>query len=541
MSLRSFLNKTIIVAVLLAVSCSDGRELVQLDQTDNFVLNRISVTGEVCSQEPPSLPIKNYIMFIVDRSASMLVNQSFFTNSMGQPSDTTKEAIRDVNNFVINATAAGVADLHVGIITYSTVVNVIAPFTAGGVTDTDINNIPDPIGTTNIADAITTAEQEIEAVIDQVVADDEDGDYNVAFTTIMLGDGNADNGEPGEQLIETKDEIVFRAGRITRFDQIYPWVQTRMAMHLLIGADLQGSPSLLAKVRDLFICIAAEFVETGSGGSYEEIIADPGNPQAFTFDTPNINATAGPNQIKSLFAANINVVPDSSQGIWDFHLDSDGDGLTDDEELVLGSDPLVYDTDGDGCGDHTESITSFDPQVVDCDCDDDGDRDDPDGDGLVTCEEKLNNTNPFHPDSDGDAIPDRFEVLNKMNANDFNDALLNKDGDSINNREEFFYHLDLNNSNPPNTDAISYRYDLNTAQINAEGQYCVTFTISNIMVLETLQGGVNNIQVVALEDANNQVLQQNRYNLVNIQVTYINDQLQGPSSYDIALDDWTAN
>ncbi len=41
--------------------------------------------------------------------------------------------------------------------------------------------------------------------------------------------------------------------------------------------------------------------------------------------------------------------------------DSDGDGLTDDEELRLGTDPYSVDTDGDGYNDKLEVDTGHDP------------------------------------------------------------------------------------------------------------------------------------------------------------------------------------
>ena len=55
--------------------------------------------------------------------------------------------------------------------------------------------------------------------------------------------------------------------------------------------------------------------------------------------------------------------------------DADNDGLTNDEELALGTDPLSWDTDGDGLDDYYEINTSHtDPLLPDSDCD--GVRDD---------------------------------------------------------------------------------------------------------------------------------------------------------------------
>lgn len=58
--------------------------------------------------------------------------------------------------------------------------------------------------------------------------------------------------------------------------------------------------------------------------------------------------------------------------------DSDGDGLTDAEELILGTDPHNPDTDYDGLSDYDEV--------------------------------RVYVTNPLHPDTDGDQVADGFEV-----------------------------------------------------------------------------------------------------------------------------------
>ncbi len=42
-------------------------------------------------------------------------------------------------------------------------------------------------------------------------------------------------------------------------------------------------------------------------------------------------------------------------------LDTDGDGLTDEEERQIGTDPLLADTDGDGLEDADERMRGSDP------------------------------------------------------------------------------------------------------------------------------------------------------------------------------------
>ncbi len=86
-------------------------------------------------------------------------------------------------------------------------------------------------------------------------------------------------------------------------------------------------------------------------------------------------------------------------------IDSDGDGLTDDEEASLGTDPLNPDTDGDGVNDGDEAANGTDPLNPDTDGDgvNDGSDADPldpasdtDGDGVSDSDETANGTDPLN-------------------------------------------------------------------------------------------------------------------------------------------------
>jgi len=105
--------------------------------------------------------------------------------------------------------------------------------------------------------------------------------------------------------------------------------------------------------------------------------------------------------------------------------DNDGDGLSNDEEKRLGTDPDNPDTDGDGLNDGAEvNTTKTDPKNPDTDGDglNDGDevfnhltdplKKDTDGDGLNDGDEvNKYKTDPLKPDTDGDGLNDGDEVL----------------------------------------------------------------------------------------------------------------------------------
>ncbi|HET7153600.1 MAG TPA: OmpA family protein [Candidatus Kapabacteria bacterium] len=157
-------------------------------------------------------------------------------------------------------------------------------------------------------------------------------------------------------------------------------------------------------------------------------------------------------------------------------LDSDGDGLTDKEEIALGTDPHNPDTDGDGLTDYEEVkkyhtnplkkdsdadgltdyqeifVTHTDPNNPDSDGDGltDGDevnvyhtdplKKDTDGDGLTDGDEvKVYHTDPLKTDADGDGLSDADEVL-KYHTNPL---LADTDGDGLSDADEVLkYHTD---------------------------------------------------------------------------------------------------
>ena len=119
--------------------------------------------------------------------------------------------------------------------------------------------------------------------------------------------------------------------------------------------------------------------------------------------------------------------------------DSDGDGLSDGEELEYGTDPNNADSDGDGLSDGDE-VNSYgtDPTKVDTDGDGLTDYDevityktdptnangDVDGDGLSDVDEiNTYNTDPTNADSDGDGFTDGQEVDMGTNPNDGSDPV----------------------------------------------------------------------------------------------------------------------
>jgi outer membrane protein OmpA-like peptidoglycan-associated protein len=139
--------------------------------------------------------------------------------------------------------------------------------------------------------------------------------------------------------------------------------------------------------------------------------------------------------------------------------DTDGDGLTDGEEVrIYGTNPLNPDTDGDGLTDGDEVHKYHtNPKLADSDGDGltDGDEvlkyytdplsRDTDGDGISDYDEIFKyHTDPLKKDTDGDGISDYDEIF-KYHTNPL---LKDTDGDGLSDYDEIFkYH-----TNPLNVD-----------------------------------------------------------------------------------------
>lgn len=168
--------------------------------------------------------------------------------------------------------------------------------------------------------------------------------------------------------------------------------------------------------------------------------------------------------LRSFLASNINARP--SPGT--FKVDTDGDGLSDEEEALLGTNKYAKDSDNDGFADFLENFyatSGWDPlNPSDADCplelyDQDGDLkpDDSDGDGLSDCEERFIGTNRLKYDSDGDGIGDGLELLFRTNPIT-NDLLDDLDFDGLPNGEEIRLHCDPRVDDATHRSQMSYQY-----------------------------------------------------------------------------------
>jgi VWA domain-containing protein/thrombospondin type 3 repeat protein len=195
------------------------------------------------------------------------------------------------------------------------------------------------------------------------------------------------------------------------------------------------------------------------------------------FDLTNIKRE---NSIKNLIITDMNQLL-TKDGL---KVDSDGDGISDEQEFMLGLNRLSRDSDGDGFNDKIELDNmrlGLDPGQMNPGCEMPSDKADVDGDGLAKCEEVLLRTSTELFDTDADGIPDGTEVFLGTNPVK-SDALEDADLDGIRNGDEIRFHTNVSLDESTTRSGFAYRYKTSELGLNDKGENCYQFEIKNIQL-----------------------------------------------------------
>lgn len=180
--------------------------------------------------------------------------------------------------------------------------------------------------------------------------------------------------------------------------------------------------------------------------------------------------------------------------------DSDADGLTDDDEIAIGTDPFDPDSDDDGLLDGEEVLVyATDPLDPDSD-----------GDGLLDGEEVLvAGTDPNDPDTDGDGVPDDTDPfplefnLSPVAVCTLEEIAVEAEGDF----GALITQLDGSQSFDPDGDALSFHWDASGVVFDdpdsptPTGIFPVGITMATLTVSDA-NGGFDTCDVlVVVQDA----------------------------------------
>ena len=206
-------------------------------------------------------------------------------------------------------------------------------------------------------------------------------------------------------------------------------------------------------------------------------------------------------EIKQLLAYNRSAaLPDGSQAP---EPDSDQDGLSDAEELKLGTDPLLADSDHDGLGDGFEVKVALDPLHPNMVCNTDASQDS-DHDGLNDCEETFLNLDKARFDTDHDLFPDRLELLSGTNPGDTTDTLTDLDFDGVNAGQELRMRTKVKVADKEQHDYYGYQYEVVRQFDSEKGTVCYDYQVHNIGLTRTQEmegrpAGVNDVVLDFIE------------------------------------------
>jgi hypothetical protein len=238
------------------------------------------------------------------------------------------------------------------------------------------------------------------------------------------------------------------------------------------------------------------------GGSFRDFE----NHEPVNFLNFDLGAVRQGYVIKDIMATNLNA-PDESPAAplgWDGGptdaADSDEDGLTDAQEVALGTDPNNPDTDGDGFSDGVEVYFAarggaFNPLVPDPGCPPYLHGVDSDCDLLTDCDEQLIGTNSQLQDSDKDGVPDGVEwQIGTQPASP--DMTEDPDSDGLINDQEVHLHMNPLVADSQLVTANGYRYSIETSgPVDLAGRQCYHIRVDNISLAPTIafrpDGGMN--------------------------------------------------
>ena len=427
--------------------------------------NKVSFTGQVCTDNPAERSFPLRVVFVVDNgallpiAAAQSLDISVYQGQLVQ-------AVRDEVS-LLRAPDAAFALIRYGgtsLITpdggFTTVTGDIAE--AAGALSVPIPPTSD--GARRLGEALSLATSLISG---DLLATAKGPRSRTKYVVVLV-----QAGPTNDNVITTTADCDVGCQLQSRVADLRQFVLDNGAadfqLHAVDLSELSADPAFFKPASDELQAMAFS-----GAGIYKPICSrDPisgavtsGNcsPTAFNLISIDINSARNVFLEKTFLVTNLNAITTETGGVVP---DSDEDGIPDSEEALYGTDPTKRDTDGDGVGDKIELLLStvgldplvpnfptpcapIDPTLVA--------TLDSDGDGLTDCEEALLRLDATLFDTDADGTPDLLEVLAGTNFL-LDDGLTDSDFDGTPNNVELKQHTDPRSADPKAQEDLAYLY-----------------------------------------------------------------------------------
>jgi hypothetical protein len=503
-ALRIFGAAALASLQVLAAGCTDAKLEPVPAPAAQRADNKLSVSGSFCTTDPDDLDFPVKILFMIDGSSSMAVTD---------PDLTRLGAVLDVIDVTL-----GVPGVEIGIILFGTGSLILTEHCDDYVTRTNcfsgfappdealkvVGQIAQTGGTT---DFILTLQTAIGMLATDMALQEPDDLQNARYVLMFLSDGLPDADSRFDPQQTCRDAVTWeQQGRappnavdvVEQADllmgQMVELARQFDVRELSFNSAFAATPDTATEIKACGSAFMRAMAKRGNG-----VFRDFSSGEAINFLFVDFTSFKRVFAMKNFTATNLNARPFSAalgvdprvraddptlaRGI----IDSDGDGLSDELEDLIGTDRFLQDTDNDGFSDlleHNLRDSGFDPlDPTDADCKGDNDRLDTDGDGLRDCEELFVGTLARVYDSDNDGFGDGIEVLYGSNPG-LADTLLDIDFDGVGNAAEMRAHSRVDTDDVVELSEHAYRYRIR--EIGLEGsQLCYDFVVDNIALAST--------------------------------------------------------
>jgi len=464
----------LIISVLLLCiqGCTDSPPLERTQAQ-----TKVALAGSFLTESPDEINFPVKVLFAIDCSLSM-GDEEYGIEAGSDPYFLRIDAARDfINEYNSNENTS------FAVMLWS---NTVFETTGGFTKDPEVlDDILTDVQNDTTTDYLGTLDEAFVDLRNDIVSSSEDDRVRSKYIVVFLSDG-----VPNAQGQTQADADIFSS-----VDDIYD-----MVTDYGVGSFNLHTFLLLGNFgNDAYGQARQEEAETTLRG-----MAERGNGQFRLFENAeavdfisivDMRLTVE-YDVKYLVAYNYNIRP----GIELVYVDSDGDGLTDEEEELYGTDPTLKDSDFDGFSDFFEIKVSSPGHVLDpldasdSICDEGAIGIDSDYDGMSDCEEYVKGTQRLNPDTDLDGIPDGIEFLTGTNPLEIQ-SNTDTDFDGVLDWLEVQRHTNVTSNDPKIQDRNGYSYDIQDGGLveidqgteMASHVRMYNFNVSNIDLADTLE------------------------------------------------------